>query len=66
MEIRHNVKNSTFKVNKAKLGGGIFVNGGKLSVEETTLESNIAEGVGGAILSLKGENTNSEMVIYKS
>ena len=62
----YNVKNSTFKVNKAKLGGGIFVNGGKLSVEETTLESNIAEGVGGAILSLKGENTNSEMVISKS
>lgn len=73
----YNVKNSTFKGNKAKLGGGIFVMGGKLSVEGTTLESNIAEtekdqhgniskGVGGAILSLKAEDTNSEMVISKS
>ena len=73
----YNVKNSTFKGNKAKLGGGIFVMGGKLSVEGTTLESNIAEtqkdqqgniskGVGGAILSLKAKDTNSEMVISKS
>ena len=73
----YNVQNSTFKGNKAKLGGGIFVAGGKLSVEGTTLESNIAEteknqqgniskGVGGAILSLKNEDTNSEMVISKS
>ena len=73
----YNVKNSTFKGNKAKLGGGIFVMGGKLSVEGTTLESNIAEtekdqqgniskGVGGAILSLKAKDTNSEMIISKS
>lgn len=73
----YNVKNSTFKGNKAKLGGGIFVMGGKLSVEETTLESNIAEtekdqqgniskGVGGAILSLKDDNITSEMIISKS
>ena len=73
----YNVKNSTFNGNKAKLGGGIFVIGGKLSVEETTLESNIAEtetnqqgniikGVGGAILSLKDEAKKSEMNISKS
>lgn len=73
----YNVKNSTFKGNKAKLGGGIFVMGGKLYVEGTTLESNIAEtekdqqgniskGVGGAILSLKAKDTNSEMIISKS
>ena len=62
----YNVKNSIFKGNQAKLGGGIFVAGGKLSVEATTLESNIAQGVGGAILSLKNEDTNSEMVISKS
>lgn len=62
----YNVKNSIFKGNQAKLGGGIFVAGGKLSVEGTTLESNIAASVGGAILSLKDEDTNSEMVISKS
>ena len=62
----YNVKNSIFKGNQAKLGGGIFVMGGKLSVEGTTLESNIAASVGGAILSLKDEDTNSEMVISKS
>lgn len=73
----YNVKNSIFKGNKAKLGGGIFVMGGKLSVEGTTLESNIAEtetdqqgnvtkGVGGAILSLQNGNINSEMIISKS
>lgn len=62
----YNVKNSIFKGNQAKLGGGIFVAGGKLSVEGTTLESNIAASVGGAILSLKDEDTNSEKVISKS
>lgn len=62
----YNVKNSIFKGNQAKLGGGIFVAGGKLSVEETTLESNIAAKTGGAILSLKDEDINSEMVISKS
>lgn len=62
----YNVKNSIFKGNQAKLGGGIFVAGGKLSVEGSALESNIAESVGGAILSLKNEDTNSEMVISKS
>lgn len=72
-----NVKNSIFKGNKAKLGGGIFAMGGKLSVKGTTLESNIAEteadqqgnltkGVGGAILSLKNKDLNSEMIISKS
>lgn len=61
-----NVKNSIFKGNQAKFGGGIFVMGGKLSVEGTTLESNIAAGVGGAILSLKDEQINSEMIISKS
>lgn len=62
----YNVKNSIFKGNQAKLGGGIFVAGGKLSVEGSALESNIAQGVGGAILSLNNEDTNSEMVISKS
>lgn len=62
----YNVKNSIFKGNQAELGGGIFVMGGKLSVEGSTLESNIAANTGGAILSLKDEDTNSEMVISKS
>lgn len=62
----YNVKNSIFKGNQAKFGGGIFVMGGKLSVEGTTLESNIAANTGGAILSLKDEDTNSEIVISKS
>lgn len=48
------VKNSTIKNNESKLGGGIFAVGGSLSIEESTIDSNIVENVGGGILSLSG------------
>lgn len=70
------VKNSSIKKNQAKLGGGVFVLGGKLQMEDTTLEGNVAQvetdpngnivkGVGGAILSLTQDNAAMEMLLTR-
>lgn len=68
------VNKSTIKNSKSKLGGGIFEMGGSLSLEGSTIESNIAEavdgdedsGAGGGILSLEGKSISLDNCLIKN